>query len=136
MSDYAQDLLALLKTDSAVTRHAGNRFHEDHVPQLNGVLTEPFVWFSQRQETPSNTLSGAQGEAPDTVVFDMECSGGSMRRTGQKALGAAVRALLHNYRSATVKAIFVRDKENDHLPVSNGGDAGVLVTAYDIEVWV
>jgi hypothetical protein len=139
MSDYAQDLLALLKSDATVTKYAAARFHEDHVPHLNGTLTEPFVWFSQRQETPGSTLDGAQGEAPDTVVFDMECSGGSQRRTYQKALGAAVRALLHNYRSTfgsgTVKGIFIRDKDNDHIPVSNGGDAGVLVTAFDVEVW-
>jgi hypothetical protein len=135
MSDYAQDLIALLKSDATVTKYAAGRFHEDHVPQLNKTLTEPFVWLSQRQETAGNTLSGAQGEPPDNIIFDLECSGGSKRLSEQKALGAAVRALLHNYRSSTIKGIFVRDKENDHIPVSNGGDSGVLVTAFDVEVW-
>jgi hypothetical protein len=139
MSDLSQDLIALLKTDATVTKYAANRFHEDHVPQLNGVLTEPFIWLSQRQETPGDVLNGAQGEAPDNVIFDVEVSGGSRRLSYQKALGAAVRALLHNYRgtfgSTTTRGIFVRDKENDHIPVSNGGDAGVLVTAFDVQVW-
>jgi hypothetical protein len=139
MSDRSQQLIALLKATATVTKHAANRFHEDHVPQLKGTLTEPFVWLSQRQETPGNTIDGAQGEEPDSVIFDVEISGGSMRRIGQKALAAAVRSLLHNYRSSSAplitKGIFVRDKENDHIPVSNGGDKGVLVTAFDVEVW-
>lgn len=139
MSDQSQNFIALLKTDATVTKYGANRFHEDHVPQLKGTITEPFIWFSQRQETPGDVLNGAQGEAPDNVIFDVEVSGGSMRRIGQKALGAAVRALLHNYRgtfgSTTTRGIFVRDKENDHIPVSNGGDAGVLVTAFDVQVW-
>lgn len=140
MNDTAQNLIALMKSATTVTKHAANRFHEDHVPQLNGVLTEPFVWLSQRQESGGETIDGAQGEAPDSIIFDMEVSGGSNRRIGQKALGAAVRSLLHNYRGAfgdsTVKGIFVRDKENDHIPVSNGGDRGVLVSAFDVQVWV
>lgn len=139
MSDYAQNLLALLKSNATVTKYAAGRLHEDHIPQLNGTITEPFVWMSQRSETPSSVIDGAQGEAPDTVIFDMEVSGGSNRRHGQRSLGAAVRALLNNYRGtfgdSTVKGIFVRDKDNDHIPISNGGDRGILVTAFDLEIW-
>lgn len=139
MSDLAQDLISLLKATTTVTKYADERFYEDKVPQLKGTITDPFVWLSQQQETPSSTLDGAQGEAPDEVIFDLEISGGIQRKIGQKALGAAVRALLHNYRGTmgggSVKGIFVRDKSNEYSPVSNGGDAGILVTALDVQVW-
>lgn len=140
MSDVAQNLIALLKSDTTVQKWAGGRFREDHVPQhfFKGPATEPFVWLGLRQTTDHGTLGDANGASPDELVFDLECVAG--KQYDGKALAAAVRAKLNNYRGTmldqTAKGIFVRDQDNDYIPKATGGDNGLFVSAYDVQVWV
>lgn len=138
MSDVAQNVIALLKAESTVNKWAGTRFHEDHVPQLRGIKTEPFVWLALRQTTGAETLDSSAGEAPPEYIFDVECVAG--RQYDGKQLASAVRTKLNCYRGAmsdlTAKGIFVRDQDNDYIPKATGGDSGLFVAAYDVQVWV
>jgi hypothetical protein len=137
MSDHAQNLIALLKTDTTVTKWAASRIREDHVPQLSGIQTEPFIWLGQRQETQLDTLDSMQGQAPLSLAFDLECVGG--RQYEQKQLAAAVKAKLHKYTGAfgdsTVQGILVNDKDNAYVSKTAGADSGVFATAFDVEVF-
>jgi hypothetical protein len=139
MSDVAQNLIALLKADTTVTKWS-SRFHEDHVPQhvYKGKDTEAFVWLGVRQTTDHGTLDDSTGALPDELVFDIECVAG--KAYDAKQLAIAVRAKLNNYRGTmsdqTTKGIFVRDQDNDYIPKATGGDNGLFVAAYDVQVWV
>lgn len=140
MSDVAQNLIALLKSDTTVQKYAAGRFREDHVPQhvFQGRQTEPFVWLGMRQATRHETLDSSVGETAPETIFDIECVAGD--QFAGKALATAVSAKLSCYRGTmsdlTAKGIFVRDQDNDYIPKATGGDNGLFVAAYDVQVWV
>jgi hypothetical protein len=137
VSDTAQNLRAFLAADATVAKIGGNRFHEDHVPQLQGNQTKPFIWFGLRQEIGAETLDSQPGEDAQSRIFDLECVAG--RQMDAKQLASAVRRRCSCYRGSfgdsTTKGIFVRDKDSDYVPQSTGGDRGVFVTAFELEIW-
>lgn len=138
MSDVAQNLIALLRADTAVAKWAAARVREDHVPQAtyDGTVTPAHIWLGLRQSTPFDHINGDVGESPMSVTFDLECIAGKQYDANQ--LAAAVRTKLHNYRGtfgdSTVKAIFINDQDNNYTPKATGGDNGLFVMAFDVQV--
>lgn len=137
-NDINQNFREFLKADSTIQKLVGSRIHEDKVPKLDGLKTEPFIWFARRQTIRQETLDSQNGELPGEVIYDLECAAGNQFHG--KQLAAALEARCSCYRGtfgdSTAKGMFVRDQDDDYIPKAGGGDTGVFVAAFDVQVFV
>jgi len=135
MAEIALDFRAFLLADASLAGLAGDRVHHNHVPQ--GKAT-PFVYYRRRNTQHDLALSDSQGQAPDSYGFDVEAIAESPDQAEE--LAGYIRSRCHCFRGAlgetTTKGVFVQDVAEDYIAKGTGGDAGLTVIAFDVEVHV
>jgi len=126
------NLRTLILGSTSVSAQIGTRCHYNHVPQYSA---RPNVWLQITSDNEDLTLDGTGGL--HEAYADLECVG--ISESSAQAVADAVKARLHGYKGAmgslTVQGVFVSDKDDDYIPVSNDSDDGLHVVAYTIRMF-
>jgi len=135
MAEIALDFRTFLLADSSVASVAGDRIHHNHVPQGK---VKPFVFYRRRNTEHIVCLDDSNGQTPDSYAFDVEAIATNPDQAEE--LAGYIRSRCHLFRGAlgetTTKGVFVQDVSEDYVPRGTGGDVGLTVIAFDVEVHV
>lgn len=136
MSYPGKNFRQFLLADANIAAKVGTRVWEDHVAQVPGVETFPFIWLQKRQGLSVDVIDSAAGTEPFDFTFDVECVANDQRQA--KILCELLNARCNFYRgafgSATALGVFVRDQNGDYEPKSVGDDSGLFIESADVRV--
>ena len=133
MTTLAENLRNKFINTGAIQALIGPRMYQDH--PLQGP-PRPFIFFQRSSVRHERALDDAQGEAPFSHSFDVECV--ADRDSQAEALSDAVRTLdgfTGTLGDTTIKRLFVDDQSDDYVPVGAGSDSGRFVKALRMEVF-
>lgn len=132
--DTTQDLRAYLLTSTALTAFVADRICENDIPTFVDARVD-YLWLRQSSRVFAHTFDSAAGEAPQALLFDVECCSRSLRNSA--AMADAVRALFPyagTMGDSTIKAAFVNDQGEDYEPLNESASKGIHVQSLQIEI--